>query len=368
MLMNLALTEMRRSKLRFGLLTGAVALLVFLVLFLSTLSNALISGITGGLRGLSGDLLVYSDTARDNLQASRMVPQVQQELAAVPGVAAVGPVSLITVSAPLPDGTEDLQLVGMEPDLPGAPTGDLEGRLPGSPTEVAVDGGGFVLGDTLTLAEADQAFTVVGLLRGAQFNAGPTAYLTETTFGEVLLAINPNAPFVPVNAFAVAVADGADVAAVRADITSTVPGVQAYTSDEAAAAIPGVASISQTFGILVGMTFVIGIVVIGFFFLILTVQKMRSFTLLRAVGASSGRLSAAVATQIAVVVLLASGIAVLLTWLAVRGFADGGLPASLSPALTLGTVAAVLVFSLIAGGLSSRRITKIDPATATGAR
>jgi len=117
----------------------------------------------------------------------------------------------------------------------------------------------------------------------------------------------------------------------------------------------------------VGLTFIIGIVVIGFFFLILTVQKLRSFTLLRAIGAQSSSLAATVAGQIALVVLVASAIAVGLTWLAVRGL-NTGLPAQLSPTLIVGTIAAVLIFSLLAGLLSIRRIASIDPASATGAR
>jgi putative ABC transport system permease protein len=131
--------------------------------------------------------------------------------------------------------------------------------------------------------------------------------------------------------------------------------------------IPGVGSISQTFGILVGLTFIIGIVVIGFFFLILTVQKLKSFTLLRAIGASPGKLAAVVAQQITAVVLIASAIAVLLTLLAVRGL-NSGIPVSLSPGLVIGVVASVLVFSLLAGLLSIRRVTKIDPFVAAGAR
>jgi putative ABC transport system permease protein len=97
------------------------------------------------------------------------------------------------------------------------------------------------------------------------------------------------------------------------------------------------------------------------------VQKMKTFTLLRAVGAGTGRLSAVVALQIAVVVLLASAIAVVLTLLAVRGL-NSGIPVELSPVLVAGTVAAVLAFSLLAGLLSIRRISKIDPFTAAGAR
>lgn len=363
--MNVALTEMRRSKLRFGLLTGAVALLVFLVVLLTTLSNALISAITGALKGLDAQVLVYNEGARDNLQASRMDPAVVAQVSRVPGVSAAGPVSTITTSAKLKDGSEDLQVFAFEAGKPGAPTGLSEGRLPEAPGEVAMDGGGYAIGDTLELTGTGQSAEVVGLLRGAQFSALPTAYITEQAYAKFVRAQNPNVPFVPLNA--VAVDADTDPQSVVAAINDQVPGTKAYTKDDAVSLIPGVASISQSFGILVGLTFIIGIVVIGFFFLILTVQKMRTFTLLRAIGSSSGRLSAAVALQITVVVLLASVIAVILTLLAVRGL-NSGIPVSLSPGLVAGVVLSVLVFSLLAGLLSIRRITKIDPATAAGAR
>jgi putative ABC transport system permease protein len=362
---NLALTEMRRSKLRFGLLAGAVSLLVFLVLLLTTLSTALVNSITGALNGVDASVLVYSGSARDNLQASRLQPDVVGQVAAVDGVTAAGPVSVLTTSAALKDGTEDLQVFGFQPGQPGAPTGLSDGRLPQDATEVAMDGGGYAIGDTLELTAAGQQATVVGLLRGAQFAASPTAYVDMALYDEIVRATNPNVPFVPVNA--VAVIGDADPASLVSTVDSAVPGTKAYTKDDAVALIPGVASISQTFGILVGLTFIIGIVVIGFFFLILTVQKMKSFTLLRAIGAGTGRLSAVVAAQITVVVLLASAIAVVLTLLAVRGL-NSGIPVSLSPVLVIGTVIAVLIFSLIAGLLSIRRISKIDPFTAAGAR
>lgn len=124
---------------------------------------------------------------------------------------------------------------------------------------------------------------------------------------------------------------------------------------------------SQTFAILVALTFVISIVVIGFFFLILTVQKLKVFTLLRATGASNARLARSTSTQISAVVLLASALALILVFGALQGI-NTGIPVSLSPTLAIGTVAAVWIFSLGAGLLSVRRIRSIDPATAAGAR
>ena len=171
----------------------------------------------------------------------------------------------------------------------------------------------------------------------------------------------------PVNAVAFTIDDGATLAEVATAVTSAVDGVKAYSLDDAVASIPGIDSISQSFGILVGLTFIIGIVVIGFFFLILTVQKMRTFTLLRAVGSSSGGLARTVALQIAVVVILASVVALILTLLALQGI-NTGIPVSLDAVTVGSTIGAVLVFSLLAGLLSIRRIVRIDPSAAVGNR
>lgn len=362
--MGLATVEMRRARLRFGLLTIAVALLVFLILLLTTLSNALISSLVGALDGLDTDGIVYSTAAQDNIAASRLAPQTVQAVAAIDGVAAAAAVGTFTTRATVAGVEGDLQAFGFTPGAPGAPTALAEGRLPQGDLEVAIDGAGQI-GDTVVVS--GQELEIVGLLRGAQFNALPTAYITLDAFAKAVSAQNPGLPFVPINAVAFTISPDADATAVVAAVTAGVPDVQAYTRAVAVASIPGVDSITQSFGILVGLTFIIGIVVIGFFFLILTVQKMRAFTLLRAIGSSSGRLAGTVAIQITVVVLLASALAILLTAFALRGISTG-IPVSLEPGTIVGTVIAVLAFSLLAGLLSIRRIARIDPSSAVGAR
>ena len=362
--MSLGGREIRRAKLRFGLLTVAVSLLVFLILLLTTLSNSLISSLVGALEGLRTNGLVYASSAQDTIAASRLAPETVAAVADVPGVAEASGIGTFTTRGEIAGADQDVQVFGFTPGAPGEPTSLSAGVVPTSDTQTAVDGGAQ-LGDTVVVG--DRSLEVVGLLRGARFNALPTVYVTWGAYDAVVRAANPGLPFVPVNAVAFTVDDPAAVDAVAAAIESSLPDVRAYTLDEAVASIPGIDSITQSFGILVGLTFIIGIVVIGFFFLILTVQKMRTFTLLRAIGSSTGRLAGTVALQITVVVLGASLIALGLTVFAVRGI-DTGIPATLDPATVIGTITAVLLFSLLAGLLSIRRIARIDPASAVGSR
>lgn len=366
--MNLALTEMRRAKLRFGLLTAAVALLVFLIVFLSSLSGALLRAFTGAIESLPADGLVYAQDARANAQASRLDPAVTAAVAEVPGVAAVGPMSVLSTSADVAGSPDDLQVIGVEPGSPSQPTGLREGRFPSSPTEAAIDASEAEVGvgDTILVRGSSTPLVVTGRLVGTQFGTD-TAWLTTEGYAALLRELNPGLPFVPVNAVAFTVDEGADPASVAAQVQQAVPGTQALSRDAAIESIPGVESVGQTFGLLVGITFVIGVVVVGFFFLILTVQKLKAFTLLRATGASTAGLAGSVVAQISVVVLAASAVATALAWGALTGLSTG-LPVSIDPMGTAGVVAAVLLASLGAGLLSVRRIAQLDPATAAGAR
>jgi putative ABC transport system permease protein len=365
---NLALTEMKRAKLRFGLLTAAVALLVFLIVFLSSLSGALLRSFTGALESLPADGLVYSETSRANVQASRLDPSVTGDVADVEGVAAVGPLAVLSANATVNGTPDELQLIGVTPGSPSQPDGLRTGRFPASPTEVAVDASQatVVLGDTIRVNGSQTDLVVTGTLVGTQFGTD-TAWMTTAGYEALLVELNPGLSAVPINAVAFTVEDGADAVAVAAQVQQAVDGTQVLERSAAIAAIPGVESVSQTFGLLVGITYVIGVVVVGFFFLILTVQKLRTFTLLRASGASTRSLAGSVTGQITAVILIASAIAVALAWGALQGLSTG-LPVSIDPMTTSGVVAAVLLASLGAGLLSVRRIAKLDPASAAGAR
>ena len=102
--MRLAFAEIRRAKLRFALLTGAVALLLFLILFQQSLAGSLLGQFTGGLERQSATVLVYSADARQSVDASRVLPSQLEEVSNVDGVASAGPIGEATFSAKIANG------------------------------------------------------------------------------------------------------------------------------------------------------------------------------------------------------------------------------------------------------------------------
>lgn len=355
--------EITRAKVKFLMLAAAVGLLFFLLVFVNTLSSTLLSQFVGALENTSADLLVYGDEAQATIPASRLTIEDVDRVAEVEGVAAAAPISVVSVDVLFGDESVDMSLWGVDPSGPGAPADLIEGDMAG-PGQAVVDtsarDAGLELGSAFEVGGVE--VEVVGVADQATYSVLPTAYLATDTWNEVFAGLFPNAPVVPVNLVGVEVASPADPADVAASI-SQLDGLQGLEPGDAASSTPGVSSIEQSFAIITGITFVIVVIVVGFFFQILTVQKLNVFTLLRAIGARTRNVAEYVMGQISFLVIL--GVLIGVAMLAATAILTQDFFAiDLDPVLIGVFAAAILVATLLSGLTSIRRIRREDPATA----
>jgi len=366
--MRLSLAELRRAKLRFGLLTGAVALLVFLILFQQTLASALLGSFIGGLEHQSATVLAYNADARRSIDASRVTLGTVSQVVAVDGVAEAGPIGEATFTVEAGGERRDTTVFGYTLNGPGEPTTLVQGRLPAADGEAvasSVDADkGYGIGRTVTVVPGDTPLRIVGLAKDAQFNVQPTLYVSFATYAAMTKAANPAARAVLPNVVGVEPSSGVEPAALAERITKDVAGVEALDVATAVSSQPGAGSIRQSFAIILVLAFIVVALVTGLFFLILTVQKQQSLTLLRAVGASTPYLVGSLAVQ--VVLVMAAGIVIASGLLAITTSGSGtGLEVSVSPRLILLTGSGVLILALTASLAAVRRVVRIEPAAAT---
>lgn len=376
--MFLALSEMKRAKVRFGLLTGAVALLVLLILFLQALLTGLVDQFIGAIEHQSGQVLVYDDQARKNLEGSRISPEQEGAVGAAAAAAAPG-----AVAGPLAEGTFTVIADGEEQDAvvfgytlggPGEPTTLIEGRLPEGADEAVASsrnaGDGFGIGDTIEVVPAaggdPVTFTVVGLAEEINYSVAPVLFTDIGSFAEARRAVNPDAAVVLPSAVAITLPDGADATEVARAIDAAVDGVEALTRQEAVDGSPGVAAVTQSFAVILLLFYLVVPLVTGLFFLIVTFQKASALTLLRAIGIASGRLVRSLLLQVVLVVIGGSAIATAIFWFIASG--SGGsrsLSISVEPTTVSATVGGILVLALLTSLVSARRVLRIDPIEAT---
>ncbi len=361
----LAGAEVKRAKVRFGLLSGAVGLLVFLILFQQALLGSLLLSFTGALENQSGTVLVYSEAARKNISGSVILPDQQARIEAVDGVGAAAPLGESTFTIEADGDDTDASVFGFQPGGPGEPTRLVEGSLPTTATEAVASkedtSAGFDIGDTVTSVDGGIALTIVGLTERSRFSVAPTLWVTFDGFTALRRAANPDATAVVPSAIAIVPADGVSPSELAARVNDQVEGVEALTVTQAVDEAPGVSSVNTSFRLILALAFLVVAVVIGFFFLILTVQKQSTLTVLRAVGAPTSFLVRALLTQIAIVVGIGLVIGGLLTFLAVKG-ASAGLPISVDPGTLAVTAVGVVLLSLVGSVFTLLRVSRIDPA------
>jgi putative ABC transport system permease protein len=369
-----ALREIRRARARFALLSGAVGLLVFLILFQQAILSGLVTSFIGAVRNQSAPILVFNDQARADVQASFLLPDRQQAVAAIDGVGAVAPLGVGTFSA-LADGEiTDIALFGYELGGLGEPTTLSAGRLPQGPTEAVASADdapdGFDLGDQVRVLgrDRDPVLTIVGLGSDLRFGVQPTLFVSWETYREAARAVRPDAGEALAAVLAVEPVAGVATDDLAGRITAEVAGVTALTRAQAEAENPGVGAVNQSFTIILALALLVVTLVVGFFFLILTVQKSRTLVLLRAVGASGGYLVRNLLAQIALVMLGGVTVGVALVVVVRQLTPTGGVPVVLEPSTVVPTVALLSALALLGGVAAIGRVLRLDPhqATVTG--
>jgi putative ABC transport system permease protein len=189
-------------------------------------------------------------------------------------------------------------------------------------------------------------------------------FVSYETYTEAVRTKNPDAEVVTPSIVAVAPEAGTEPATLAARITRQVDGVEALDRAEAVESLPGVAGVKSSFSIVLTLAFVVVTLVVGIFFVILTVQKAASLTLLRAIGADRWYLTRALLLQVLVVVLGGIGLGALLLWLATLASSDT-FPISFDPATVVSRGVIVMVLALLAALAAVRRVLRLDPIEAT---
>ncbi|HEX7520863.1 MAG TPA: ABC transporter permease [Acidimicrobiia bacterium] len=360
----IAFKEMARAKVRFGLLIGAIALLVFLILFQQALRDGLITSFVGAIERQTAPVLVYSTDGRRNLQSSSITPALEAQVRAVDGVARAGKIGQSTFSVRAGASITGAAVIGYEHRELGAPQQLVAGRYPRAEGEGVANetdaGKGFGLGDVVRVEPRGYAIRIVGQSRDTNLQAIPTVFTRYGTWEQAVRAANPDARTPLPNAMGLAPAAGVSAHQLVTRVDAVSNDLEALTRRDAARKAPGVAQVSRSFLVIFLLYGLVVPLVIGLFFLIVTLQKARTLTLLRAIGARSKTLVWALLQQVLVVVGLGVAIGTLL-YLPLSFQRVGSIPLHFDVTAVVGWGLGILVLGVASSWFSARRVLRIDP-------
>lgn len=369
--MFLALREMRRAAARFGLLTAAIGLLVFLILTQQAIQNGLITAFVGAIERQSAPVLVFSTDGQRTLQGSVIAPPLERRIRAVPGVAAAGRIGQSTFTVRVgAAGDSDAAIIGYDRADLGAPDALSAGRLPRAPGEAVGSAGDFAVGDRVRVQGVGSQratgppLTVVGLASGAQLQVTPTLFVAWPDYVAAVKAANPDVRTVLPSALGLRPAPGVSTTALVGRINDASDDADALTRSQAAKKSPGVAQVRQSFQVIFLLYGLVVPLVTGLFFLIITFQKSAALTLLRAIGAREWVLVRSLLIQ--VLLVMAGGLAIgVALYAPLSQMTLGSIALSFDAGAVAFWAVLLVVLGLLSAVVAARRVLRIDPIEAT---
>ncbi len=379
MAVYLSLKEIWRLRGRFLLISLVIALITLLVLFVAGLAEGLGAGNIEYLSKLNADLLVYQENSQLSISGSRIERSKLNDVARLDGVAAAGPIGVSSATIVFADGSKplDVSLLGVEPGKPG----DVpikEGRTFESrrANEAVIDLNTSVrakakVGDTLTLKNVQGTkeefftLTVVGISEGQQFFLRPSVIVADMTWDRIRPKGSEPSGELTYNVIAVKLTDPAQLKAMQQTIAQNVERVETADIVTAYKKTPGYAEQQATLDTQRIFTLIIGVLVIGGFFQIQTLQKVPQIGMLKAIGAPSRTVAIASIFQVTVVTIIGVFIGAALTLLLAANF-PVTVPIVFRPNSTMIAIASLLLIGPIGGLVSVRYSLRIEPLRALG--
>lgn len=380
MSLYLSFKEIWRNKSRFVLFSLVIALITFLVLFIAALGEGLASANKEFLEKMNAELLVFQEDVDYSTLESRLEYNILKNIRRLPGVADIGAIGFSNTAVILPDGGDlDVSLIGIEGGKPGSPPA-FEGVSIRTKRakEVVIDS---VVAENTRLGVGDQLairstqgieekifnLKIVGISDSQKYFFQNSIFVPLQVWDDVRPGNalgDPNQDLIP-NIMAIQLDDPTAVETMSQLVEYRIDDVNVTDIKTAYQASPGYSQQQGTLNTMKGFTFLIGVLVIGGFFQIQTLQKIPQIGMLKAIGTSNQVVAVAAVLQIILVTIFG----VLLGSVAAFGMAMG-LPAAV-PIQFSGTSIGIAMIALVLigplGGMVSVRLAlKVEPLTALG--
>ena len=344
--MFLAWNEIKRNKLKFGLIIGILVLISYLLFLLSGLANGLINMNTEGIKKWKADAIVLNKDANQTVQqsifkTSKVGDQFKE----------TSSLKQMSVIASNGSHEENALLFGVKSDSFLIPK-ITKGKKFTKDNEVVIDqtlkDKGFKVGYEIKLSQSDEKLHIVGVSESAKYNASPVIFTNNKTIQK----INPALTSEKTNAVVVRDKHWKDK---KVNNDLEVIGINKFIED-----LPGYKPQNLTMNFMITFLFVISATVIGVFLYVITLQKKNLFGVLKAQGFTNGFLMKMVLAQTFILALIGTLIGLVLTLLTSLILPEA-VPVQFNM-MTLILFGIVLILTSLVGSLFSvASIRKIDP-------
>ena len=362
--MKIAWNEIKYQPKKFILIEVLIVIMMFMVIFLSGLSNGLGRIITAQIENFGEVHYILSKDSQGVIPFSNLTSQNLTEIEALKLEESFGLViQRSSLSKENEDNNQDVTFFAIDQlNLVSSKVETMDYSLEKlGNQEVVLDESykekGIAVGDTIQDKTSKENLTVVAFAKNAKYGHSSIAFVTTETYEAMRKKIDPNYTWKPQTIVTNQTINSEDLSSQ----------LVVYNSKELIKKIPGYTATNLTLTMITWVLLVASSAVLGVFFYILTLQKLQQFGVLKAIGMSMKQITMIQLSQISILSIIGVSIGL--------GCALGlvfVLPSSMPFYMTLqGNVTIALSFimiSILCGTLSILKIKQVDPIEVIGGK
>lgn len=382
--MFLALKEMKKEKGRFLLIISIVILISYLVFFLLGLSYGLSEDNKTAIDNWNADRIVLKAGSNTNILSSSMGKESSDDFKGH-DISLVNVYRNVVYKGDKEDEASSINVVimGLEKDSKAYPK-LIEGKLPSNDNQALASEtmkreNNIKVGDYLKLSQSDKKIEITGFVKEAKYSVASVVYMdldaVSKLMSEAQMQAIPKSPNMQVgqqNPKMTAGQENAKMSNVQQDIR--ISGILIHdgdslkendkynivSKDKFIDKLPGYMPQVLTFALMIGFLILISSIVLGVFMYIITIQKRKTFGVMKIQGISSSYISKSVISQTFIVNALGIAIGLGLTYLS-KLVLPVTMPFKSDLLYYLIIALIMIVTSLLGAIFSVRGVSKIDP-------
>ncbi len=365
--MYIAIKEIKKEKVRFGMIISVIVLISFLVFFLSSLAYGLSQLNRTAIDHWDVDGVIITESSNKNLYSSQInlfeIENLKNEN--------VEYLTVSTSNAKINESqTLSLTFMGYEDENSWIIPKLIDGEINSEKNEVVITNNikekySVSVGDKLVLSNTDRVFNISGFTENSNFNTLPVVYGHVDDVSSVILNYDTSLSKLDANASAtenmpqrinaVMIKDRSILN--EADIPS---GLMFVDTESLVESLPGYLPQLLTFGLMIFSLSVIAAVIVGIFIFILTMQKKSIFAVLKIQGYQNGTIISSIIFQIILLTTTGLLIGFIFNLIAVESL-SGVVPVLINYQIITYVSAAIIAMSLLGAVFSAYSVLKIDP-------
>lgn len=362
--MKIAWNEIKYQPKKFVLIELLIAILMFMVVFLSGVTNGLGRAVSAQIDNFGPLNYILSEDSDKNIPYSSIT---SEDIEAVEEIDNIAYASLLiqraTISQTEGSGTLDITYFAVGHNGQEVLNPKTEGKSLRisdlKENEVILDlsfqNEGIRLGDEVIDKTSKQKLTVVAFAQDAKYGYSEIGFVNSETYAGMRQKTDPNYQWraqtiVTPNSVTSSDLTGGLIVADREQIIDNIPGYKAQ---------------NLTLRMITWVLLIASSAILGVFFYILTLQKLKQFGVLKAIGMPMSRITYIQLSQLTIVSLIGVAIGLGLAAL-VNPLLPPTVPAFITPQDNVAIAASFILTSLLCGALSLLKIKKVDPIEVIG--